>query len=250
MIVRIGRSLVLAAFLAAIGVDALAQSTTSYTFDPQGRLVSSQSTNGSSITYVYDNADNRTRLTMSNGGPAAVNDSASTWSNTPTTISVLANDSSPKAYGLIVTAATPGTHGTTTINSGSTITYTPTAGYAGLDAISYSISDGHGGTAQATVSLNVTSSVPTAADDYAQTTTGSVTVAVLANDSSPRGYTLTVTSISTPSNGAIAKINNGTTITVNVSTTASTDFTYNISDGHGGTASANVHVDNLNCTLC
>ena len=41
------------------------------------------------------------------------------------------------------------------LNAGGTITYTPKAGFTGNDAFTYTISDGRGGTASATVSLTV-----------------------------------------------------------------------------------------------
>jgi hypothetical protein len=49
------------------------------------------------------------------------------------------------------------------LNSGGTITYTPNTGYTGADAFSYTVSDGHGGTASALVSLTVGTPAATAA---------------------------------------------------------------------------------------
>ena len=47
-------------------------------------------------------------------------------------------------------------HGTAVISGGgTTVTYTPSAGYIGSDSFSYTASDGHGGTASATVSITV-----------------------------------------------------------------------------------------------
>ena len=44
--------------------------------------------------------------------------------------------------------------------SGSVVTYTPETGYTGADSFTYTISDGHGGTATATVNVTVTEPVP------------------------------------------------------------------------------------------
>jgi YD repeat-containing protein len=159
---NLGRAIVAAVCLGliALALPAAAQTIT-YTYDPLGRLTASSYSTGTTQTYVYDAADNRSTFTMSNGGPVAVNDNASAITSTAATISVLANDSSPSSYSLTVTSASAGSHGTTTVNSGTTVTYTPTTGYTGPDAFTYAISDGHGGTASATVSVTVSSTFTT-----------------------------------------------------------------------------------------
>ncbi|OOC13523.1 hypothetical protein BM451_10930, partial [Dickeya dadantii] len=75
--------------------------------------------------------------------------------DTPVTVNVLANDSDVDGDSLTVTAATVG-HGTVVINANGTLTYTPAANYNGSDTISYTVSDGHGGTATATVAVTIT----------------------------------------------------------------------------------------------
>ncbi|KAA9012094.1 DUF4347 domain-containing protein [Sphingobium limneticum] len=90
-----------------------------------------------------------------NDAPVAVNDSATTAEDTLVTIPVLANDSDPDGDPLTVTAATA-LHGTVTINANGTLTYRPNANYNGTDTISYTISDGQGGTANATVAVTIT----------------------------------------------------------------------------------------------
>jgi hypothetical protein len=77
----------------------------------------------------------------------ARNDSATTSVNTPLTIAVLANDtgfSNPVTVGMYANPL----HGSAQVigspgpQSGVSITYTPTAGFAGADAFQYAISDG------------------------------------------------------------------------------------------------------------
>ena len=81
--------------------------------------------------------------------------SATTPQDTPVTVDVLANDTDPNGDVLSVTSvSTPG-HGTVAIVAGG-VRYTPAAGFVGSDSFGYSISDGHGGTAAAIVSVTVT----------------------------------------------------------------------------------------------
>jgi len=77
------------------------------------------------------------------------------------TVTVLANDSDPDGGTLSVTSVTTPAHGTATINAATTVTYTPAASYSGPDSFGYSISDGQGGTASATVSVTVGAASPT-----------------------------------------------------------------------------------------
>ena len=86
-----------------------------------------------------------------NHPPVANNDSAWTTTGQAVTVSVLANDTDPDNDTLSVTSVTQGTNGAVIKNSDGTVTYTPKAGFTGTDSFSYSISDGHGGTASATV---------------------------------------------------------------------------------------------------
>ncbi|WP_184326942.1 DUF4082 domain-containing protein [Rhizobium sp. BK529] len=95
-----------------------------------------------------------------NAVPVAANDNGyTTYTNTALSIaaaSLLANDTDADGDPLSITGVNGAVHGTVTFNSQTnTVTFTPTTGYTGAASFSYSISDGHGGTASATVSLNV-----------------------------------------------------------------------------------------------
>jgi hypothetical protein len=92
--------------------------------------------------------------------PVAVDDIASTTADTSVDVPVLANDSDPDADPISVSDVTQPTHGTASIQLDGTIRYTPTAGYSGPDAFTYSISDGRGGTATATVAMTVDAAPP------------------------------------------------------------------------------------------
>jgi hypothetical protein len=76
------------------------------------------------------------------------------------TINVLPNDTDPDGDRLSVSAFTQGQSGAVSKNTDGTLTYTPPAGFTGNDSFGYTISDGRGGSATATVSVQV--SVPVA----------------------------------------------------------------------------------------
>jgi len=162
-------------------------------------------------------------------------------------INVLANDTDAEADTLTITGVTQGAHGSVSITGGGTgLTYTPAANFNGSDSFTYTIDDGHGGTATGNVSVTVTAvnDDPDANDDSATVDedTSNNVINVLANDTDVDGDTLTVSTAGSASHGSV--VNNG----ANVSYTPTHDyfgsdsFTYTISDGHGGFDTATVHV--------
>ena len=130
------------------------------------------------------------------------------------------------------------------INNGATLSYTPSGIGAGIDTFSYTISDGRGGTASATVAVTILPNVlPQANNDTAHvlpdTTT---TLYVLANDTDPDGDQLTVTDVTQATNGSVTITNGGAAVSFRPNTgfLGTDTFAYSISDGHGGSATANV----------
>jgi hypothetical protein len=101
----------------------------------------------------------RLRLVMRgvppNEPPLAVDDFASTQQATAVVIDVLANDSDPDGGALAIDSFTQPAHGTATDNGDGTLTYTPNPGFSGVDSFEYTIRDGQGGTASATVNVTV-----------------------------------------------------------------------------------------------
>ena len=71
----------------------------------------------------------------------------------PVTFDPRANDFALPGHALLITAAGPALYGTVTL-SGTSITYRPGANYAGHDSFNYTISNGAGGTATATVTIS------------------------------------------------------------------------------------------------
>ena len=97
-----------------------------------------------------------------NDDPVAVDDEFTTLEDTSVTIlpsDLLANDSDPDGdtpQFVAVDANSP-TNGTLQVNGDGSFTYTPNANFFGTDSFTYGITDGNGGTAQATVNITVTS---------------------------------------------------------------------------------------------
>ena len=92
--------------------------------------------------------------------PVANNDSGFlTTTNTALQIpaaALLANDTDPNGFTLSVTGVSGGVNGTPTYTASTqTVSFVPTTGYNGSASFTYSISNGNGGTASATVSLTV-----------------------------------------------------------------------------------------------
>ena len=144
-------------------------------------------------------------------------------------------------------------------------------GQSTTDSFTYEVSDGHGGTATATVTITVTGVIdhPPVAnpDGYAvdnnAVLNGSAAGGVLANDTDPDGDALVVDQLNgaggtAPLTGTSVE---GATVTITTPTARSRmtprapppcrrlrraehedSFTYGVSDGHGGTATATVTI--------
>jgi hypothetical protein len=206
--------------------------------------------NGSdSFTYTVSDGESDDTATVTvtvgaaNDAPIASNDSASTSEDNPVTVTVLGNDTDPENDTLSVASVTQGTNGAVVINANNTVTYTPAANFHGADSFTYTASDSNGGTDTATVTVTISSvnDAPVANDDPASVAEdGSVTVAVLANDTDADNDTLTVTARTQGAHGTVTL--NPVTYTPAANYNGPDTFTYTISDGHGGTDTATVNV--------
>ncbi len=114
------------------------------------------------FTYLVADADGDTAsalvtvtVTPVNDAPVATADTSATTLDTPVDIDVLANDVDVDGDTLTVTSATTPSQGTAVVQSDGKIRYSPTAGYRGTDSFSYTISDGNGLTATASVLVSV-----------------------------------------------------------------------------------------------
>jgi hypothetical protein len=178
-----------------------------------------------------------------NRPPVASPDTATTAEETPVTIAVLANDSDPDGDALSVTAVTSPAHGTAVIASG-TVTYTPSANYNGPDSFTYTISDGAGGTASATVNVTVTpvNDCPTANPATATVNTGS-SVNLQLTGSDPDGDALTFAVVQSPAHGTVTlQAAGAATYTPAAGYCGPDSFTFRVSDGGCSSTSATVSI--------
>ena len=88
--------------------------------------------------------------------PVANDDQVTTEAGVPVTIDVLANDSLPADQNVGIIAVTLPFRGKLDFNADKTITYTPNTGFVGTDDFTYTIGNGKGSTAKATVTIQVT----------------------------------------------------------------------------------------------
>jgi len=225
--------------------------TDGFTFKANDGLLDSASAAAVSIT-----------VTPVNDAPVAVNDGSAEVpllavaedSSASAPIAVLTNDTDVDTDPLVVTAAsTP--DGTVDIIGGQTLSFTPTADFNGVASISYTISDGQGGTAGATAFVTVTpvNDAPVAVNDggaetpfvtVAEDSAASAPVTVLANDTDVDLDPLAITAANSP-NGTVAIVSGGTALsfTPALNFNGATTISYTISDGQGGSAGATAFVN-------
>ena len=92
-----------------------------------------------------------------NDQPVAVDDSASTTEDTALVIAaatLLGNDSDPDGDALTISSVQGAVNGTVSL-AGGNVTFTPAPNYSGPASFTYTVSDGNGGTATATVNITV-----------------------------------------------------------------------------------------------
>ena len=150
----------------------------------------------------------RLRITITeraNQAPIAVPDAATIFGPaTPQQFDVLANDSDPDETpgGMSVISANRVSGEATVSLVGSLVTVSPPADFVGQVLVTYSIRDGAGLTATSSIVLTVEEPLnrpPDARDDAAEVVNGgTVTVAVLLNDSDADGDLLSLSIVSDP----------------------------------------------------
>ena len=210
-----------------------------------------------------------------NHPPTAVDDTATTDEDSWVSVAapgVLINDSDPDGDILAVAAVnTGGTLGAVAWYADGSFTYDPdgqfeylSAGNSTTDSFTYTVSDGHGGTDTATVTITIDgvydtpgNNPPVAGDDtYITDEDNPITAAtpgVLSNDTDPDvGDTLIVTAVHTSgtvgtvtawgSDGSFTYDPNGQFESLQAGDSATDSFTYTVSDGNGSTDTATVTI--------
>ena len=185
-----------------------------------------------------------------NDAPIAQDDDVTAGEDIALTIPVLQNDTDPENDELSVESVSLPMHGSV-INNGTSVTYTPSSDYSGLDSFTYTVTDGKGGGSTASVLIDVlpVNDPPVAQDDSQTTQEDSpVTILVLSNDSDPEGDPLRVESISQPENGRVVSDGTALEYLPEPGFSGTDTFTYTIADsnGRGSTARVSVVVVALN----
>jgi hypothetical protein len=183
-------------------------------------------------------------IISNNHAPEAVDDSVDVTRNSnQSIITVLNNDLDADMDTLSLTSANANL-GVTEIHNGD-ILYTPPTDYIGSDHVIYSISDGNGGSATATVTVLIADNnqLPLALDDNASTNDiTDIIIDVLTNDTDADGDTLVIDSAST-SQGSVQVIDNQLLYQPELGHIGSVRIEYIIRDGQGGLSGGVVRLD-------
>lgn len=92
---------------------------------------------------------------IGNNLPVAADDAVNAYEDTVQLLNVLANDTDPDGDMVSIDSFSQPSNGTVVDNGDGTLEYTPDLGFLGTDVVTYTISDGNGGTASATVIITV-----------------------------------------------------------------------------------------------
>ena len=207
-----------------------------------------------SFTYTISDGNGHTttaavQVNMSdtqNTAPDAVDDTRTTSLDQPVTINVLGNDTDPENDPLTITAFTQGTQGGTVTKTGDgKLLYQPKAGFVGTDTFTYTISDGHGGTDTATVTVIVKGNDPLPKaydDDVIMETCTPKLINVLDNDNQGSGNA-TVAVTKAPLHGSYEiKADGSILYWANDYYVGNDSFEYTITDSNGNSSTATVSI--------
>ena len=247
------------------------------TYDPNGQFEHLAPGESTTDTFGYTASDGHgvmdsalvtVTITGAGAAPTANDDSATTDEAGAITVDVLANDTDVDASDTLSVDSidTTVTVGSVTLADG-VVTYDPNGqfehlavGETATDTFGYTVSDGHGGTDTASVTVTITglNDAPDPVDDSIETDEDTLAArSVLANDTDPdTSDTLTLTGVDAAAtigsvhwhpDGSLAYDPNGQFDHLAVGDTTTDTFTYTVSDGHEAvTATAIVTIHGVN----
>ncbi|WP_461088871.1 beta strand repeat-containing protein [Spirosoma gilvum] len=173
-------------------------------------------------------------------------------SPTAITVNIKVNDGPGNPGGTLGTPTIPSqpAHGTASIDGSGNLVYTPTAGYYGVDVVTYQICETPSTPACATATVTITVKAPnspatvSANDDYVATSGTAVTGNILTNDIGT-GLSVSNPGTTTYSSGTLVVTSTGSyTFTPTPGTSGPVDFTYTTCDNNSPSncASATLHI--------
>ncbi|QWC15844.1 tandem-95 repeat protein [Cellulomonas dongxiuzhuiae] len=215
------------------------------------------------VTFEYDVTDatstttGTVSVTVANAAPVAVDDTATTATDTPITVDVLGNDTDPNIPGtdqrLQVTGATADQGATVTVEDDGRLTVTPATGFKGDVTVTYTVTDGAGGSDEGTLVVTVANAAPVVPSlDTVSTPYGTpVVVDVLTPATDANGDPLEVVEVRAPVDadgtprGTVTLVDGVVTYTPPAGWSGTVTFEYDVSDGTDTTAgTASVTVGN------
>jgi cysteine-rich repeat protein len=173
-----------------------------------------------------------------NDAPVATDDAATTAEDTAVTIAgatLIANDTDLDGDTLTVMAVANPTHGTVAL-TGTTITFTPAAGFGGAASFEYTVTDGVAtDVGVVTVTVTAVNGAPVASDDSTTTSEDTAvqltSAALVANDTDVDNDALTVTAVANAIHGTVTLAGGVATFTPAASYHGPAGFDYTVSDG-------------------
>ncbi len=188
--------------------------------------------------------DGSVTVTTPNDAPVANDDNFETDEDVALNGDVSTNDSDVDGDNLTYSVNDNVSNGTLAFDSDGTFTYTPDDDFNGNDSFTYEVSDGElTDTATVNITIAPVNDAPVANDDtVTMDEDTSVTIDVLGNDDDVEGDDLTISSITQPSNGTALVQDNKVDYTPDANFNGTDSFTYEVSDGNGGTDTATVNI--------
>jgi VCBS repeat-containing protein len=221
----------------------------SYTYVPNANY------NGTdSFTYVVSDGNGGTTtgtveidLAAVNDAPTTAGGSAETAEDNTVTGQIEAADIEGDDLAFALAEGGAPANGTVTVNPDGSYSYVPAANFNGTDTFTYTVSDGNGGTATGTITVDVASvnDAPSASDGSAALAEdGSIQGQLAATDVDGDDLAFALAPDGGPTNGTVTVNPDGSYSYVPETNFNGTDsFTYSVSDGNGGTATATVEID-------